>query len=74
MRDFYRTKEHDVFKIGNVDASCQHVNGNYNVRFRAIPKLADSLQWAIYAARNLLHERIALAENVASNIDKVIRV
>src|SRR6267154_3123896 len=68
----HRTEEDDVLKVRNVDASRQHVHGDDNVRFRAIPKLADSLQRTINSACDFLDERISLAEYIASDIDKVV--
>ena len=64
----HRAQEHDELQRRDVHAGREHVHGDDDLRIGAVAELADALKRAvdIRVAGDLLHEIIALVENVAA--------
>ena len=72
----HRPQEHDELQRRDVHAGRKHVHGDDDLRIRAIAELADALERAvdIWVAGDLLHEVVALVENVAADLDELVGV
>ncbi len=74
MRRLDRTQEDDELQVGDVDAGGQQVDGDNDLRVRAVAELADPLQGSVDSAGDLRDEGVAAAEDVAAELDELVGV
>src|SRR5439155_17354671 len=65
----HRPQEHDELKVGDVHAGREQVHGDSDARLLAVAELSDSLEWAVHAPSDLLHEPVASAERIAADVN-----
>ena len=72
----HRAQEHDELQRRDVHAGREHVHGDDDLGIGAVAELADALERAVHVrvAGDLLHEVVALIENVAAGFDELVGV
>lgn len=70
----HRPQEHDVLQVGDVDAGSEQVHGDRDAGVGSVAELADALERAVYAARDLLDEGVSPAKHVAGQVDELVAV
>ena len=73
---FHRPHEDHEFQAGDVDTRAQHVHRHHHLGVGPVAELADLLQGPVHAgaAGDLLHEVVALAEDLPADLDHLVRM
>src|SRR5262249_41767518 len=69
-----RAKQDDELQIRDVYAGREHVHCDDDARIGPVAELANALKRAIHPASDLLNKGIATAEDIAADVDELVRV
>src|SRR5207245_9912824 len=68
----HRPQEHDELEVGNIDTGREEIHRYRDGWVRPVAELTDALEGPIHAACDLLHERLAATESIATELYELV--